>query len=121
MVGEIAAYFKVPSVIGELVAGILLGPSVFGWVEISAPIQLLAQIGIILLLFEVGLETDIARLGSSGIKALTVAIGGVILPFIAGFAISSYIYSTFLCLLAYLSRARSQPQVLASLYASCVI
>ncbi|MBA2728980.1 MAG: cation:proton antiporter [Parachlamydiaceae bacterium] len=93
VVGEIAAYFKAPSVIGELVAGILIGPSVFGLIEISPPIHLLAQIGIILLLFEVGIETNIGRLTSSGVKAFGVAIGGVVLPFIFGFCISYFIFS----------------------------
>ncbi len=90
--GEIAAYFQVPSVIGELVAGIVIGPSILGLVEISNPIHLLAQIGIILLLFEVGIETDIGHLSSAGVKALIVAVGGVILPFILGFLISYYAF-----------------------------
>lgn len=68
--GEIAAYFQVPAVIGELVAGIVIGPSMLGLIEISNPIQLLAQIGIILLLFEVGIETDIGHLYSAGGKLL---------------------------------------------------
>ncbi|MES2122134.1 MAG: cation:proton antiporter, partial [Chlamydiota bacterium] len=93
LVGEVAAYFKVPSVIGELLAGILIGPSVFGLIDISASIQLLAQIGIILLLFEVGVETDIGRLAASGVKALAVAIAGVVLPFAGGFYISYYFFS----------------------------
>lgn len=88
--GEIAAYFQIPSVIGELVAGIVIGPSILGLIEISNPIHLLAQIGIILLLFEVGIETDIGRLTSAGIKALIVAFGGVVLPFILGFLLSYY-------------------------------
>ena len=88
--GEVAAYFQVPSVIGELIAGIVIGPSILGLIEISNPIHLLAQIGIILLLFEVGIETDISHLTSAGVKALIVAIGGVVLPFILGFVISYY-------------------------------
>lgn len=92
IVGEIAAFFQAPSVIGELVAGVLIGPSVFGLIEITPPIHLLAQIGIILLLFEVGIETDIGRLTSSGMKASAVAIGGVVLPFILGFCISYYLF-----------------------------
>lgn len=92
IVGEIAAYFKAPSVIGELVAGIIIGPSVLGLIEISSPIDLLAQIGIILLLFEVGIETDIGRLTSSGMKAFVVASGGVVLPFVSGFCISYYVF-----------------------------
>ncbi len=91
--GEVAAYFKIPSVIGELLAGIIIGPSVLGFIEISNPIQLLAQIGIILLLFEVGIETDIGNLSAAGVKALIVAIGGVCLPFILGFYLSSYFFN----------------------------
>jgi len=90
--GEVAAYFQVPSVIGELFAGIVIGPSLFGLVEISNPIHLLAQIGIILLLFEVGIETDIGHLSSAGAKALLVAVGGVVLPFVLGFLISYYAF-----------------------------
>lgn len=90
--GELAAYLKVPSVIGELLAGIIIGPSILGLIEISNPIHLLAQIGIILLLFEVGIETDIGHLSSAGVKALIVAFGGAILPFVLGFFISYYIF-----------------------------
>ncbi len=92
IVGEIAAYFQIPSVVGELVAGVLIGPSVLGLVEMTPPIQLMAQIGIILLLFEVGIETDIGRLTSSGMKALLVAVGGVIFPFVSGFCLSYYVF-----------------------------
>lgn len=90
--GEIAAYFQVPSVIGEIIAGIIIGPSILGLVEMSDPIQLLAQIGIILLLFEVGIGTDIGHLFSAGIKASLVAIVGVIFPFLFGFIISLYLF-----------------------------
>ncbi len=90
--GEIASYFKVPSVIGELIAGIIIGPSILGLIVISNPIQLLAQIGIILLLFEVGIETDIGNLSSAGGKALIVAFGGVILPCTFGFTLSYYVF-----------------------------
>lgn len=96
VVGELAAWCKVPSVVGEVAAGIILGPSVFDWVQLTDPIHLLAQIGIILLLFEVGLETDVGKLTSSGLKACLVALGGVILPFIGGFWIG---YSWFQCTL----------------------
>lgn len=95
--GEMAAYFKAPSVIGELLAGMIIGPSLLGLIDISPPIHLLAQIGVILLLFEVGVETDVGRLASSGGKALIVALLGVALPFFLGFFISYYLFSfTFL-------------------------
>jgi len=92
VMGEVAAYFSIPSVLGELIAGVLIGPSVLGWLEATPSIQLLAQIGIILLLFEVGLETDLLRLASAGHKSLLVACGGVLLPFLGGLWIS---YSFF--------------------------
>jgi Kef-type K+ transport system membrane component KefB len=93
LAGEIAAYFKAPSVIGELLAGILIGPSLLNLIDLTPSIQLLAQIGIILLLFEVGLETDISRLTAAGKKAVIVATGGIILPFALGFIISYYLFN----------------------------
>lgn len=90
--GEMAAYLNIPSVIGELVAGIVIGPSVFGLIEMSAPLQLLAEIGIILLLFEVGLETDVVKLTKAGSKALQVAFVGVVLPFGLGYVVSAYLF-----------------------------
>lgn len=90
--GELAAYFNAPSVIGELLAGVILGPSILGLVEMTTTIQILAQVGIILLLFEVGIETDIGHLTSAGVKSLIVAIGGVILPFAFGYLISYYLF-----------------------------
>jgi Kef-type K+ transport system membrane component KefB len=92
LMGEAAAYFKIPSVIGELMAGIIIGPSILGLVEISNPIHLLAQVGIILLLFEVGIETDIGHLTSAGVKALIVAVVGVIMPFILGTLVSYFFF-----------------------------
>jgi len=92
VLGEVAARLKTPPVIGELVAGIILGPSLLGWVQPGAIIRLLAEIGIILLLFEVGLETDLLRLVRSGIKATIVACGGVVLPLAFGFAASYWIF-----------------------------
>lgn len=92
VVGEVAARLKIPSVIGELFAGILIGPSLLGIVEATPSIQLLAHIGIILLLFEVGLETDMGKLISAGLKAFIVAIAGVVLPFAFGFGLSHYVF-----------------------------
>lgn len=92
VVGEIAAYYKVPSVIGELIAGIIIGPSLLGLVTLNEPLQLLAEIGVILLLFEVGLETDVGRLASSGLQAMIVAVGGVVVPFGLAFVLSYYMF-----------------------------
>jgi Kef-type K+ transport system membrane component KefB len=84
---EIAGRHGVPSVIGELLAGLLIGPSLLGWVSPDATMALLAEIGIILLLFEVGMDTDLFRLAKSGIKPIVVAIVGFILPFALGYAV----------------------------------
>ncbi len=90
---EIAVRLRAPSVIGELFAGIVIGPSLLGWVEPSDIIKLLAEIGIILLLFKVGLETDIKRLADSGKKSVLVAVTGFCLPLILGFSISFWLFS----------------------------
>ncbi|MGD8559354.1 MAG: cation:proton antiporter [Gammaproteobacteria bacterium] len=89
---EIAARFDIPPIIGELTAGIVLGPTVFGWIAPNDVIKLLAEIGIILLLFEVGLETDVSRLLSAGKRAATVAIGGFVFPFVLGFVLCYYVF-----------------------------
>jgi len=90
---EIAAWLGSPPIVGELCAGIVLGPSLLGLVEPNAVINLLAELGIILLLFEVGLETDIGRLISSGGRAASVAVAGFIFPFVLGFGLSSTVFS----------------------------
>jgi Kef-type K+ transport system membrane component KefB len=96
--GEVAAWLKVPSVMGEMFAGIILGPSLLGWVEVNDVIQALAEIGLILLLFEVGLDTDISRLAKRGFKASIVALGGFIAPFFGGFALSYWLFDLSLLL-----------------------
>lgn len=84
---ELATRLKSPSVIGELLAGVVLGPSLLGWVEPAQAIKLLAEIGIILLLFEVGLGTDVRRLIYSGKQSVIVALAGFILPLLLGFTL----------------------------------
>lgn len=92
LLAELAVRLHMPGVIGELTAGVLLGPSIFGWVEPSATIQLLAEVGIILLLFKVGIETDIRRLIGAGRQSLTVALGGFMMPLICGFALGYWLF-----------------------------
>ena len=82
---EIAVHLGAPSVIGELMAGVVIGPSLFGWIEPNEILKLLAEIGIILLLFDVGLRTDGKRLLHSGFKSAVVALAGFIFPMILGF------------------------------------
>jgi len=82
---EIMVRIGTPSVIGELAAGIVIGPSLLGWVEPNEILKMLAEIGIILLLFEVGIKTDSQRLLHSGLKSSIVALSGFILPLLLGF------------------------------------
>lgn len=88
--GEIAVRLSAPAVIGELTAGIVLGPSLLGWLQPDAPLKLLAEIGILLLLFEVGLETDIRKLMHTGRASFAVALGGFAIPFVLGFLLAAY-------------------------------
>jgi Kef-type K+ transport system membrane component KefB len=89
---ETAARFGIPAVIGELLAGLMVGPSLLGWVSPDATMKLLAEIGIILLLFEVGMDTDLRRLASSGAKPVIVAVVGFLLPFFLGYGVSAWLF-----------------------------
>lgn len=90
---ELAVRLKAPSVIGELLAGIVIGPSLFGWIEPVDALRLMAEIGIILLLFEVGLGTDIKRLIRSGKKSTVVAIIGFVAPLVFGFSVAYWLFN----------------------------
>src|SRR5689334_12130132 len=76
-----------PAVFGELLLGLVLGPSLLGWLAPTETLQLLADIGVILLMFMAGLETDTKALKEAGKASTLTAIGGVILPMAAGLAI----------------------------------
>ncbi|ALP52044.1 sodium:proton antiporter [Candidatus Tenderia electrophaga] len=89
---ELATRLKSPSVIGELLAGVVLGPSLLGWVDPVQAIRLLAEIGIILLLFEVGLNTDVRRLIHSGNESVVVALAGFLLPLALGFVLAVVVF-----------------------------
>src|SRR5688572_6368814 len=79
---------KQPGVLGEMLAGVFLGASVFGILDPKDEvIHTLAELGVALLLFNIGLETDLQRLFRVGWSSMAVAIVGVVLPFAAGWAI----------------------------------
>ncbi|MGD8591129.1 MAG: cation:proton antiporter, partial [Chromatiales bacterium] len=92
LLAELAVRLKTPSVIGELAAGVVLGPSLLGWIEPENALALLAEIGVILLLFDVGLETDVSRLIRTGMRSLVVATSGFALPFVFGFALAYQVF-----------------------------
>jgi Kef-type K+ transport system membrane component KefB len=86
VLGELAERIGQPAVLGELMAGVILGGSVAGVLD-PAPevIHLIAELGVVLLLFQIGLETNLSRLVQVGAASLVVAIVGVALPFGGGF------------------------------------
>ena len=79
-----ARKIKAPQVAGEIVAGLLIGPSVLGLVGYSDFLGQMAEIGVMLLMFTAGLETRISELKKTGIKAFLIACAGVFIPLICG-------------------------------------
>lgn len=91
ILGELAERIGQPAVLGELVAGVLLGASIFGVVDPSIEIiTLLAEVGVIILLFEIGLETDLKRLIEVGGASAVTAVVGVVLPFAGGYLVADF-------------------------------
>ncbi|MGH9604034.1 MAG: cation:proton antiporter, partial [Terriglobales bacterium] len=85
LLGEVFERFKLPAVLGEILAGVVFGPYALAWVKTDATIFSLAELGAIFLLFTVGLETHPKELIRVGQKALGVAVAGVLVPFALGF------------------------------------
>lgn len=92
---EIAQRCKLPAVVGEIAAGVMVGPSVLGFINVqeqvrgavnhtSEPLLAMAEVGAVLLLFSVGLETRLADLKKVGKIAFNVGVCGLILPFVLG-------------------------------------
>jgi Kef-type K+ transport system membrane component KefB len=91
LLGWLAGRIGQPAVLGELVAGVVLGTSVLGLVDShNEVLHVLAELGVLLLLFEIGLETDLAKLLHVGVSSTLVAIVGVVLPFALGYAVAHF-------------------------------
>lgn len=90
LAGWLSHRINLPSVFGILVVGLLLGPSVLGWVHSSESLTELAQLGVLILMFLAGLETDAGEMRRMGKASFLTALGGVILPFVGGAAVSLY-------------------------------
>lgn len=119
--GEIMQRIGQPSVIGELLAGILLGPSLFGWIwpeaqhaifprtpEQKAMIDGIAQLGILLLLLLTGMETDLKLVRRIGKAAIAISIAGIVVPFACGFVLGEFLPDALL--------PNPQARVVASLF-----
>lgn len=84
LLGLLARKCKAPQVVGEIIAGLLIGPCVLGWVQTSDFLAQMAEIGVILLMFSAGLETNLKDLVKTGPKALGIACAGVFVPLAGG-------------------------------------
>ncbi|HSJ14683.1 MAG TPA: cation:proton antiporter [Longimicrobiales bacterium] len=92
LLGELAEKIGQPAVLGELLAGVLLGGSVLGILDTDVEVMhLLAEVGVILLLFQIGLETNLGRLLRVGPASAAVALVGVALPFALGYAVAHFL------------------------------
>ena len=85
-IGEVFERLKLPAVLGEILAGVLIGPYALGWIHPSDTLRAIAEIGAIFVLFNAGLEVSPRDLIKVGRTAVLVAVAGVIVPFVLGFA-----------------------------------
>ncbi len=90
--GIIARKLHAPEVVGEIVAGLLIGPAAIGLVHQSDFISQMAEIGVIMLMFEAGLSTDMKKLKATGLKATVIACAGVFVPLVMGAALFMCFY-----------------------------
>ena len=82
--GLIARKLKAPQVVGEIIAGLVVGPSVLGIVKLNQFLDICAGLGVVLLMFSAGLGTNLKQLLHTGVKALLIACAGVLVPLIGG-------------------------------------
>lgn len=87
LAGALAQRLGQPAVLGELIAGVLVGPSLCGWVDPDhQALKMLSELGVVMLLFAIGMETDLTQLVRVGATSMTVAVCGVVVPFVLGYA-----------------------------------
>lgn len=82
--GIISRRMKMPEVLGALIAGVILGPVVLNIVQYDDNIKLLSNLGVILLMFLAGLETNVEEFKKAGLSSFIIALGGIILPLVLG-------------------------------------
>ena len=90
--GLIARKCKMPQVVGEILAGLLIGPCVLNWVQLTDYISKTAEIGVVLLMFGTGLGTNLQDLKKAGAKAFASACAGVFVPLVGGTLLYSCFY-----------------------------
>ena len=93
--GEIMERLRLPAVTGELIAGVFLGPTVFNLITSEQTFfDVLAQLGATFLLFSVGMETKLSELRRVGVTATSVAVLGVVTPFVLGYFVSRLLFAS---------------------------
>ena len=84
--GRLSQRLGQPAVLGQLLAGVVLGPALLGWLHPNELITEIAEIGVVLLMFIAGLETQFDEIKRNAVAATLVAVSGVVLPFVGGWA-----------------------------------
>lgn len=92
--GIVARKCKAPQVVGEIIAGLIIGPSILGLVQQTDFLIQMAEIGVILLMFSAGLETDLKELMKTGPVAFLIACAGVFVPLVGGTLLYMGFYGT---------------------------
>ena len=92
--GILARKLKAPQVVGEIIAGLIIGPSILGFVNQTDFLVQMAEIGVVLLMFSAGLETDLKELLKTGPIALLIACAGVFVPLVGGTLLYMAFYGT---------------------------
>lgn len=82
--GILARQLKAPQVVGEIIAGLIIGPCVLGWVNQNDFLLKMAEIGVVIIMFSAGLETDLRELVKTGPMAFLIACMGVLVPLVGG-------------------------------------
>ena len=82
--GILARKVKAPQVVGEIIAGLIIGPSILGLVSQTDFLSQMAEIGVVIIMFSAGLETDLKELMKTGPIAFLVACMGVFVPLVGG-------------------------------------
>jgi len=106
LLGVVFKWVGQPPVIGEVVAGILLGPSLLGWVwpegytyllpqSVAPHLGMIAQLGVVLYMFCVGLELDDSHLKNRGFATLAISIASIVVPFLLGMAVAPALHAQF--------------------------
>src|SRR5581483_9525220 len=84
LAGHLSQQVGLPRVFGKLLVGLLLGPAVLRLVPLTQSIQDMANVGVVILMFVAGVETDLVEMRKVGLAALLAAWGGVLFPLAAG-------------------------------------